>query len=39
VGISVEATDVVDERASEADLVVTPRPSDHRAVRVRIRLD
>lgn len=38
-GISFEAADVVGEKAPEADLVVTPWPSDHRAVRVRIRLD
>ena len=38
-GISVEAAAVVGEKAPEADLVVMPWPSDHRAVRVQILLD
>jgi exodeoxyribonuclease-3 len=38
-GVSVEAAAVVGERAPEADLVVTPWPSDHRAVQVRVRLE
>jgi exodeoxyribonuclease III len=38
VALSVEAAGIVGERAPEADLVVTPWPSDHRAVRAVIRL-
>jgi endonuclease/exonuclease/phosphatase family metal-dependent hydrolase len=38
-GVSVETAAVVGEQAPAADLVVTPWPSDHRAVRVRVRLD
>jgi endonuclease/exonuclease/phosphatase family metal-dependent hydrolase len=38
-GLTVEAAGIVGEKAPEADLVVTPWPSDHRAVRVVIRLD
>jgi endonuclease/exonuclease/phosphatase family metal-dependent hydrolase len=37
--LTVEAAGIVGEKAPEADLVVTPWPSDHRAVRVVIRLD
>lgn len=37
--ISVESAAVVGEKAPAADLVVTPWPSDHRAVRVQILLD
>ena len=37
--LSVEAAGIVGEKAPEADLVVTPWPSDHRAVRVVVRLD
>ncbi len=37
--VAVEAAAVVGEKAPEADLVVTPWPSDHRAVRAVIRLD
>ena len=39
VALSVEAAGIVGEQAPEADLVVTPWPSDHRAVRAVIRLD
>lgn len=38
-GVTVEAAGIVGEKAPEADLVVAPWPSDHRAVRVVIRLD
>jgi endonuclease/exonuclease/phosphatase family metal-dependent hydrolase len=37
--VSIEAAGIVGEQAPAADLVVTPWPSDHRAVRVVIRLD
>jgi endonuclease/exonuclease/phosphatase family metal-dependent hydrolase len=37
--LTVEAAGVVGEQAPEADLVVTPWPSDHRAVRVVVRID
>jgi exonuclease III len=37
--LTIEAAGIVGEKAPEADLVVTPWPSDHRAVRVVIRLD
>jgi len=37
--IAVEAAAVVGEKAPEADLVVTPWPSDHRAVRVQILMN
>jgi hypothetical protein len=37
--VTVEAAGIVGEQAPAADLVVTPWPSDHRAVRVVIRLD
>lgn len=39
VALSVESAGIVGEKAPEADLVVTPWPSDHRAVRAVIRLD
>jgi exodeoxyribonuclease-3 len=38
-GVTVESAAIVGESAAVADLVVTPYPSDHRAVRVGIRLD
>jgi len=38
-GVTVESAAIVGESAAAADLVVTPYPSDHRAVRVGIRLD
>ena len=38
-GLTVESVAVVGEKSPEADLVVTPWPSDHRAVRAVIRLD
>lgn len=38
-GLTVESVAVVGEKSPEADLVVTPWPSDHRAVRVVVRLD
>lgn len=38
-GLQVESAGIVGEAAPAADLVVTPWPSDHRAVRVVIRLD
>jgi endonuclease/exonuclease/phosphatase family metal-dependent hydrolase len=37
--LTVEAAGIVGEKAPEADLVVTPWPSDHRAVRVLVRID
>lgn len=37
-GLTVEAAAVIGERVPEADIVVTPWPSDHRAVRAVIRL-
>lgn len=37
--LSIESAGIVGEKAPEADLVVTPWPSDHRAVRVVVRLD
>lgn len=37
-GLAVEAAAVVGERVPDADIVVTPWPSDHRAVRAVIRL-
>ena len=37
--VTVESAGIVGEKAPEADLVVTPWPSDHRAVRAVIRLD
>jgi exonuclease III len=37
--VTIEAAGIVGEQAPAADLVVTPWPSDHRAVRVVIRLD
>lgn len=39
VELTVEAADIVGEQAPQADLVVAPWPSDHRAVRAVIRLD
>jgi endonuclease/exonuclease/phosphatase family metal-dependent hydrolase len=38
-GVTVESAAIVGEKAPEADIVVTPWPSDHRAVRAVIRLD
>jgi endonuclease/exonuclease/phosphatase family metal-dependent hydrolase len=38
-GLTVESVAVVGEKSPEADLVVAPWPSDHRAVRAVIRLD
>jgi endonuclease/exonuclease/phosphatase family metal-dependent hydrolase len=38
-GLTVESVAVVGEKSPEADLVVTPWPFDHRAVRAVIRLD
>ena len=38
-GVTVESAAVMGEKAPEADIVVTPWPSDHRAVRAVIRLD
>lgn len=38
-GLSVESAAIVGEKSPEADVVVTPWPSDHRAVRVVIRLE
>jgi endonuclease/exonuclease/phosphatase family metal-dependent hydrolase len=38
-GLQVESAGIVGEAAPAADLVVAPWPSDHRAVRVVIRLD
>ena len=38
-GLTVESVAVVGEKSPEADLVVTPWSSDHRAVRAVIRLD
>lgn len=38
-GLQIESAGIVGEAAPAADLVVTPWPSDHRAVRVVIRLD
>lgn len=37
--VTVESAGIVGEKSPEADLVVTPWPSDHRAVRAVIRLD
>jgi len=37
--VQVESAEVLGENPSEADRVVTPWPSDHRAVRVGIRLN
>ena len=37
-GVTVEAAGIVGEAAPAADLVVTPWPSDHRAVRAVIRI-
>lgn len=37
--LAVEAAGIVGEKAPDADVVVTPWPSDHRAVRVVVRLD
>ena len=37
--VTVESAAVVGEKAPAADLVVNPYPSDHRAVRIGIRLD
>jgi len=37
--VTVESAAIMGEKAPEADLVVTPYPSDHRAVRIGIRLD
>jgi len=37
--LTVEAAGIVGEQTPEADLVVTPWPSDHRGVRVVVRLD
>jgi len=37
--LTVQAAGIVGEKAPEADFVVTPWPSDHRAVRVVVRLD
>jgi endonuclease/exonuclease/phosphatase family metal-dependent hydrolase len=37
--VTVEAAGIVGEQAPAADLVVTPWPSDHRAVRVVIQLE
>lgn len=37
--VTVEAAAIVGESSSEADLAVSPYPSDHRAVRVVVRLD
>ncbi len=38
-GVTVEDAAIVGEAGPAADLVVTPYPSDHRAVRVLLRLD
>lgn len=38
-GVVVEEAAIVGEKTPEADLVVTPWPSDHRAVRVRLRIN
>jgi endonuclease/exonuclease/phosphatase family metal-dependent hydrolase len=38
-GLSVESVSILGEKAPEADLVVTPWPSDHRAVRAVIRIE
>lgn len=38
-GVTVESASIVGEKAPQADIVVTPWPSDHRAVRAVIRLD
>jgi exodeoxyribonuclease-3 len=38
-GMTVESASILGEKSPEADLVVTPWPSDHRAVRAVIRLD
>jgi len=37
--LTIDAVSIVGENAAAADLVVTPWPSDHRAVRALIRLD
>jgi hypothetical protein len=37
--VTVEAAAIVGENLSEAELVVTPYPSDHRAVQVVVRLE
>ena len=37
--MTVESAGIVGEKSPEADIVVTPWPSDHRAVRAVIRLD
>ncbi len=38
-GIAIESAEIIGEAAGVADIVVRPYPSDHRAVRVVIRLD
>ena len=38
-GLTVESAVIVGEKSPEAELVVTPWPSDHRAVRAVLRLD
>ena len=38
-GLSVESVSILGEKAPEADLVVAPWPSDHRAVRAVIRIE